>query len=144
MIVMILSLVLMSLISATSAYCEPANKPGISFALPFTIGGTEGLEEAGVERRCLAESVEAGRQIILMNKSEICNARTGATFIYDHVSGTHKFEVTRLAGNTECFLMKTEEKYPGRFHVAIVGVGSRAIRLLSPTNDHSPLPKDMQ
>jgi hypothetical protein len=144
MIVMILASVLMHLMFATFAYGKPVKEPGISFALPFTILGTEDFEAAQPKTRGLADSIEAGRKIILMNKSEICNATTGATSIYHHMSGGHEFKVTHLAADNECFPVKTEEKYPGRFQVAIVGVGSSDIRLASPKDDHSPLPKDIQ
>ncbi len=138
--IIVLFLCLLVIVSASPDSCaEPATQSGISFSLPFTCG------EEGRAGGCLADSIERGSKVTLINKTETCKATAVETFIYDHRAAASEFKATRLVGTRECFFLRPEEESSyGRFQVAVLGVEPEAVRLISTIHDNSPVPKDME
>ncbi len=105
---------------------DPVEQPSISFGFPFDCGTVE----RGVP--CLADKFQAGLSVVLVNQKKICHARTGASVIVDDPGG-----------QIEATLLEPVEKCTGGF-IAVVGTDPAAIRVISPEDDHNPIPKELE
>jgi hypothetical protein len=144
-------LVLCSLAIPSGAWSdctEPVAKSDISFGLPFICGTTEkGKTESGVDSedncsgRCLADSFQSGLSVVLLGNGGVCRAKTGDKCTFDMTG-----EVTQVVGTEECLAGLDQEEVlkNERFVIAVVGLDPAVVRLVSPSDDKSPLPKEIE
>lgn len=72
--------------------------------------------------------------MVLICSKGICNTRTLYRFKYEHPGG-EEFEATLLEKSPKC---------PEAAVIAVIGVDARAVRLISPQDDHSPLSEELE
>ncbi len=114
---------------------EPAT---VSFSVPFPCDDARGRGSL-----CLADKFETSRQVVLINETEICRAKTSETFVEDYPNGKAD-TATRLMDSEKCFSKKPGIRERWSFRVAVVGVFPEGVRLISPDSDQSPVAKDLE
>ena len=79
------------------------------------------------------DSFEAGRNVVLVREKGSCAAKVVDACTYCDGYGLHKG--SQLAVGEDC---------QGGFNIAVVSVDRTAVNLVSPQEDKSPLPKDLE
>lgn len=118
----------------TYSYGEPAEQRDISFAFPYGCS-------KGENGNCLADSFEAGLNVVLVSKKVNCSAKTADRFMHEHAG--NEFEATRLIRTENCLIEKIAQDDKG-FIIAVIGADPSAVRVVEAKNDKSLLPKDME
>ncbi|MEW6530751.1 MAG: hypothetical protein AB1473_07945 [Thermodesulfobacteriota bacterium] len=118
-------------ISAFYVYGEPPRDYSFSFYAWSSCHSKD--QEIPCSKNSLRDSFEAGRNVVLVRKEGICAARITGPCTYCDNYGLHKGSQFAVA----------EDCQQG-FNVAIVGVDRTAVHVLSPQEDKSPLPKDVE
>jgi hypothetical protein len=117
------------LVSGTCVYGESGEQTKLSFGLPFDCS-----EKEGSNKLCLADKLEPGQTVVLINETTVCNAKTGTAFAYDgHPAGA--FQATPLDGAEKCSEL---------FSIAVVGTDPAVVGLIAPMYVQTPLPKDIE
>ena len=108
------------------AHGEPASQPTISFAAPvnFPDKGTG----------YLLGSFKAGLTVTLITNTEICRAKTGTTFSFEHSGPGDLIEATRVVGIEECKPSK----------IAVVGVDPTRVSPIQPQDGQFLIPRDVE
>ncbi len=109
------------------AHGEPASQPTISFAASVNV------PDKG--KRFLLGSFKAGLTLTLITNTEICRAKTGATFSFEHMGPDNLIEATRVVGIEEC---------PKPSRIAVVGVDPTRVRLIQPQDGQFLIPRDVE
>jgi hypothetical protein len=120
------------------SYGEPARQTGISFSFPYNCSNERQGTGRHTKKFCLADSLQAGLNVVLVGDKGNCSAKTADTFTDEHAG--REFEATHLTGTGNCL---TEGNKKG-FHVAVVGVDPSVVHVVEPRNDKSPLPEDIE
>jgi hypothetical protein len=110
---------------------QPLQPTDISFGLPI-YATQEDYEPKHPTGMSLADSYEPGRPVVLVSREGICTAVTSSKFQYGTPGGAD-FEATHL---------KVRKKCSG--FIAVIGVSPEAVRFIRPSEDKSPLPKDVE
>ena len=120
-----------SFISCGYAHSEPLQN------YTFAVSAFTNCHYKGQESRCsqksLNDSFEAGRNVVLLRELGICAAKIAEACTYCDNWGRHKG--SQIAVGEDC---------QGGFNVAVVGVDPAAVHLVSPQQDKSPVPKDVE
>ena len=126
------------LIFCSCVYGEPADHPKISFSVPYNCETAK-----GDRTRCLTDGFKPGLNVVLLNQTELCNARTADVFT-DKDFYDEDFAATRLLGNGSCFKVKENESWYTGFDIAVVGADPSTIKLVPLKDDRSPVPKHIE
>jgi len=134
------TLVMLWVLLVSIACGEPPVETKVSFGQPFRAPDWEGIRETPPDwagRRSLADSFEAGLKVAILSKRGVCEAETGHRFrCVDPWGSGSEFESTLLNGAEKCL--------DGEAEIAVVGVDPSKISLIKPSNDRSPVPKDVE
>ncbi|MFC1835798.1 hypothetical protein ACFL2Q_13900 [Thermodesulfobacteriota bacterium] len=124
---------------------EPVKKAGVSFSIPH-FWGPEGEART---RLCLTDYFEPGLDVVLIDETGTCEAKTGESFTtripfpFGSPLDT-PVKVTPLTGSKECLGQKAKEIPFKDFTIAIIGAAPGAIRLVSAKEDKSRGPQDKE
>jgi Ankyrin repeats (3 copies) len=110
---------------------QPLQPTDISYGLPF-LAYQEDYRPKHPEGLSLADPFEPGRTVALISNKGVCTAKTASKFQYG-IPGGGDFEATHLEAPKEC-----------SGYLAVVGVDGAAIRVIRPSDDQSPLAKDIE
>ncbi len=124
---------LVLLLFGSSACGEAPGAPEISFSYPFACDKEEPY--------CLADSFQAGLDVVMLSKSGMCASKTGKSFKYEH--HVEDFQVTRVVGTEDCPVFRDEAPF-GDYRIAVVGADPEAVQLAHPSNDKSPVSKEIE
>jgi hypothetical protein len=113
------------LLVPASAFAEPPAQPRIYFAAVTTWGAKSLI---------LLRSFKPGLNVTLLNPNEICKAKTGSEFSFEHLDD-EPLKATNVIGIDKC---------PKAFMIAVVGAGAGSVRLPQTKLDHTPVPKEVE
>lgn len=123
----------MLLLFGSCTHGQTLGSSEISFSYPFACD----MEEA----YCLADTFQAGLNVVMLSTSGVCAARTGKVFKYEH--HVEDFDATRVVGTELCPVFRDETPF-GDYRIAVIGADPEAVQLAHPSNDKSPVSKEIE
>lgn len=128
-----------ALLLATFGGYAYAAESQFSFAVPLLCSTKEDKTT-----RCLAASFRPGLNVVLVNKSGICSAKTAEAFD-ESDSEVAQSRRTRLKGNDGCFSIRENEAgIAGAFSIGVVGQGPLRVRPARVSADDAALPREWE
>ncbi len=140
-------LAILWIIPVSQAHGEPSAQTRISFSVQFdaTYDDAAGREPARLAiGPSLTGSFEPGLVVSLIDKAQVCKAKTGRKFRYP-ISGGGDLEATVLKDFQGCTPAPVDSgSDSSEVQIAVVGIDPSAIRIIKPSNDKSPVPKEVE
>ena len=93
------------------------------------------------EPYCLADTFQAGLNVVMLSTSGMCAAKSGKVFKYEH--HVEDFDATRVVGTEQCPVFRDETPF-GDYRIAVIGADPEAVQLAHPSNDKSPVSKEIE